>query len=190
MASMTQNLKQRLPEILLEIFSVVLAVLVALGVNQWQEDKENAELAELARTKIEAEVRSNIDEVEGAGTKIQGLLAELRGTIKEVETGAEGEIGLSFPVAVLSSSAWDTSKATQALNYMDFEWVMRVGRVYDLQKIHHQSQTEVLNFISSMDHSEASQPARMLRGFLGRAETALELQQGLLEDYRDLLTNP
>lgn len=190
MASTIQKLKERLPEILLEIFSVILAVLVALGVNQWQEDKENAELAQLARSKIEAEVQSNLDELEEAGTKIQSLLAQLRGTIQKIEAGGEGQIGLLFPVAVLSSSAWDTSKSTQALNYMDFEWVMRVGRVYDLQSIHHQSQTEVLSYISAMDEKEAREPARMLRGFLGRAEAAQELQQGLLKDYRDLLSTP
>ena len=190
MASMSAKLRERLPEISLEVFSVILAVLVALGVDQWREDRENAELARLARAKIEAEVISNAAELEAAGVKIRQLLSSLDTTLQALEDkNGEAEMGIRFPVAVLSSSAWDTSKFTQALNFMDFEWVLRTGRIYDLQAIYHQSQTEVLKYISAIDEEESRQPARMLRGFRSRVRTALEVQQGLLEDYQDLL-NP
>ena len=44
---------------LLEIFSIVLAVLLALGVSEWQEDRRESELAAIALENVRMELESN-----------------------------------------------------------------------------------------------------------------------------------
>ena len=48
-----------LKSLLLEVASIVLGVLLALAVNEWQQDREKAELAHTALTNIASELAAN-----------------------------------------------------------------------------------------------------------------------------------
>ncbi len=57
-------LRRKLPELLVEGFSVALAVLLALAVDEWRENRSNLELAQRAEASIMAEVGSNRSRLE------------------------------------------------------------------------------------------------------------------------------
>ena len=45
-------------------------------------------------------------------------------------------VELSFFVAELSDAAWDTTRTTQAVQFLPFEWVLEIARVYELQALY------------------------------------------------------
>jgi len=58
-----RRLREKLPEILIEAASVVLALLLALGASAWHERNQDIERAQTARAAILAELRNNRTEL-------------------------------------------------------------------------------------------------------------------------------
>ncbi|WP_439107310.1 hypothetical protein [Congregibacter sp.] len=52
-----------LKTILLEVFSIVLGVMLALGVSEWQQEREYAQLAETALANVALELESNLEDL-------------------------------------------------------------------------------------------------------------------------------
>lgn len=181
-------LKEKIPTLLLEAFSVVLAVLLALAVDQWREDRGNRDLARLARDRITSELASNRAELEAAASRHQEILASLEkglADLNELTTGQSWE--MNFPIAILSSSAWQTAQATQAVHHLDFDWVVRVSKAHDVQELYLAGQARVVEHISSLDSGGTQVPASILGGLRSRIATVRDLELGLLEAYEDLL---
>ena len=182
---MTARLKSKLPELLLEAFSVMLAVLVALAADSWREDRQNRELAELARARILEEVRGNLEEVRGTRADHAALIEALSSEISALEAGADSaQIGFNF--ALLSSAAWQTAQVTRATQFLDFDWVRRVATLYHLQELYDQRQAAVVEIMGTMGGGP-EQAAATLREIGGRIRIVLELQNGLMEAYEELL---
>ena len=50
-----------LKTILIEVFSIVLGVMLALGVSEWQQEREYAQLADTALANVARELESNLE---------------------------------------------------------------------------------------------------------------------------------
>lgn len=173
--------REKLPEIALESFFILLAVFCALAVDQWRERRSQSAQARLARNRIESELRSNIDELELRIPEHEAALKSLDEALETLEVGGEvSEVYTELSVATLSDSAWDTAKATNVLNYMDFDWVLKVTEAYELQDLCQESQSEALKYMSSLGDDSDRQPEDVLGGIRGRIDVVLKIQQGLL----------
>lgn len=172
-------IRRKLPELLLEAVSVVFAVLVALGVDEWRQDRENLRLAQRALSGIEAEIRGNLGELDGAREANQAMLEQL-----EAVLGSEGpqSFGIQFEYALLSSAAWQTSQVTQAIHFVDYGLVQRVARVYDLQTLFVEGQRGLVEQLS-VGLGPDSPVAPLQR----RLEVLGLLEAGLTESYREIL---
>ncbi|MEE8595438.1 MAG: hypothetical protein V3T25_06155 [Gemmatimonadota bacterium] len=84
---MAGRLKSKLPELVVEGFSVMLAVLLALAADSWREDRANRELAALARASVLEEVRGNLAELEDTREDHVRLLERLVRDIDELDAG-------------------------------------------------------------------------------------------------------
>ena len=190
MKRFSEPLRNKLPSLFLEAFSVVLAVLLALAVDQWREDRANAALAQLAADRIESEVRANRQELSRAAGRHGEIYEDLETSLEQLpERGSNVDFEVNFAIAVLSSSAWETSRATRAVHHMDFDWVLRIAKVYDLQSLYLDSQREVVRHISTLGAGGA-EPGEILQGLLGRIATVRDLERGLLAAYDEVLAAP
>ena len=73
--SRRSGLRDKLPELLIEAGSVAFAVLLALFVDQWRENRSNIQLAERAEESIMAEVRNNLERLEAQALARDSLVA-------------------------------------------------------------------------------------------------------------------
>lgn len=127
-----QALKAKLPELLLEAASVMFAVLLALAVDEWREERANAELAERAFTLVVQEVRNNREELAGTRDGNAALLGYLTGWAETPPT-ASRELVVDYSVALLSTAAWEAARVSQAAHYMGLERISELSSVYDVQ---------------------------------------------------------
>ena len=81
------RLRERLPEILLEAFSVLVAVLLAFAVEEWRDDRELAQRADEARVAIVAEIARNERELAGVQQDLQTTLEALENAAKATREG-------------------------------------------------------------------------------------------------------
>lgn len=185
------RLREKLPELLLETGSVVFAVLLALGVDEWRERRNQEALAERARASILEEIRANREDLRSSREPNRALLRKIEAALPRlaedpgarIEEGSDVQLAVTFQVALLSSAAWQTAQMTQAAHFLDFDWVTRVSRVYDQQALYLTNQSGIVELISSMAEIEEDDPHRMFTIIAHRLRVNLAMQEELLEQY-------
>lgn len=176
-------LRKRLPEIALEVGSVVFAVLFALGVNEWRDDRRKRVTAEQARQSIEAEVAENQEELRQALLDNTSTLREVGRLAGAVGSDSTLELQLGLTLASLSSAAFDASESAGVTATMDFQWLLSVARVYNLQGLYQRRQEQLLDQFSD---TEGGSPAWLAR-FRGRLSQTQVLGDSLSVAYESIL---
>ena len=132
------RLRERLPDIAMEVFSVVFAESLALFVNEWRQDRSDQALAARALEAVVEEVRSNRDGLVSTVEQHQESLDSLRVTIAAIDAGAIDSLGgsLQYDVALLKGTAWETARMTQVIIHMEYETVAELSGIYELQAMY------------------------------------------------------
>ncbi|MES1242908.1 MAG: hypothetical protein ABUT39_14935 [Acidobacteriota bacterium] len=181
------RLREKFPELLVEAASVVFAVLLALAVDEWRENRSHKELAEHARTGILEEIRSNESELRNSRQANRALLRQVEEALLRIQERRDTSLQFNFQIALLSSAAWNTAQVTQAASFLDFDWLRRVSKVYELQGVYVTSQAAVVDRISSISEILEDNPRRMLTIISERLRVTLRIQDSLLEEYGKIL---
>lgn len=138
---MRQQLKQALVSGLFEGFFVVLGVILALGANQWREQRANRQRAEAALSAVLNEIDSNKRALQESFDYHSQSLTMIRerkqaGTPLNPGDFPKGFIG---PAPVLEV-AWEAANVTGALERLDLEVLISLGKLYAEQSHYvHQS---------------------------------------------------
>ncbi|MEA2558845.1 MAG: hypothetical protein QOH06_349 [Acidobacteriota bacterium] len=187
--SLRPRLREKLPELLLEAASVVFAVLLALAVDEWRETRSRNALAAHAQASILEEIRTNETELRNTRDKNRALLQQIENGLLQIMEKRDTSLQFNFEIALLSSAAWNTAQMTQAANFLDFDWVRRVSKVYELQGVYVTSQSAVVDRISGISEilGNGNDPRRMLNILAERLRVALRIQDSLLEEYGKVL---
>ena len=125
-----------LPRVLFESALIVLSILLALGFDEWQENREDEENVQLALSNFASELQQNKSRVEDAAPFNQGLRNVLRHRYETDHIGSVDDfiniVGSYAPLA-LQSTAWETALATGSLAKMDYNLVSALSLTYNLQ---------------------------------------------------------
>jgi hypothetical protein len=125
-----------LPQVLIESALIVISILVALGLDEWREKREDAETAQQALSNFISEVQQNQARVDDAAPFNKGLLDVLKGRYEGggIDTVDEFVIMVeSYTPLVLQSTAWETALATGSLAKMEYNLVSALSLTYSLQ---------------------------------------------------------
>jgi len=125
-----------LPQVLIESALIVISILVALGLDEWRQKREDAETAQQALSNFVSEVRQNQVRVDDAAPFDKGLLDVLKGRYEGSGIGSVDEFVImveSYTPLVLQSTAWETALATGSLAKMDYNLVSALSLTYSLQ---------------------------------------------------------
>ena len=180
------RLRDRLPEILIEAGSIVIALLLAQAAGIWHEQQQQDQLASQARAAIVSEMREN-------ETELDKLLASMKTNIADLTTMAAnkdvktGKLSVNISLALLSEAAWRAALATGAAQHIDYAWTMKVAKVYELQELVQHEQSGVVDQIADISDSDSESPHAMASRLLSRQRSLAELANGLDASYRDAL---
>lgn len=181
------RLREKLPEILIEAASVVLALFLAFGANAWHEHGQDVERARTARAAILAEMRTNRTELGGSRETMSRNLAYLAELAKD-DSSAKGQSAhFDVPLALLSEAAWRTAQSSQALRETDYAWTIEVSRCYELQGMFMQMQWLVLEQIADMGKARVDTKADIAHQLQGRIDLLSKLSADLERAYAELL---
>ena len=126
-----------MPRVLFESILIVGSILVALYLDEWRDDRQDAENIEHALANFVSEIQQNRARVEDAAPFNQGLRHVLsrRQEVRAIESVATFiNIIESYNPVILQSTAWETAIATGALVKMDYNLVSALSLTYSLQK--------------------------------------------------------
>jgi hypothetical protein len=127
-----------LPRILVESTLIVLSILLALAVNEYERNREDDELATQALAEFQREIRQNRARLEDVGPYRRGLRSVIARMGESGELASSDEfqatIGLeALRPAFLTSTVWETALTTGALPHIDFTVVNALSLTYSLQ---------------------------------------------------------
>lgn len=142
--------------LLVEMFSVVFAVLLALGVNEWRTNKNNEDLGAAAFENVVKEVERNRSKLDTLLVNHKEILVEIDSVISKLKRNSNeisfGQINFETP----SSTAWEAAKLTSAINYLDYSQVEKLTAVYSTQKVYSDVADKVFQelvfFVPDKDH--------------------------------------
>ncbi len=125
-----------LPRVLFESLLITVSILLALALDEWREDRQNAENIQKALSNFVSEIRQNKATIDDAAPFNQGLRHVLskRQEVRNIESVTHFvNIIESYSPVVLRSTAWDTALATGSFSKMDYSLVSALSLTYGLQ---------------------------------------------------------
>jgi hypothetical protein len=184
-----ERLREKLPEILIEAASVVIAVLLAMAVNQWHDDQQERERASAARNAIVAELRENRQELDSALPKLKGIVSELKDALDEKKPHPS-EMNVNLGISLLSAAAWHAALATQASQRIDFAWMTRIAKVYELQENFLRVQNAAIDQLGMTAPGGDATGRQIAQSLIPRFSALGQLAEGLSAGYADVLAEP
>lgn len=179
--------RHRLAKAMLEAVLIVFAVLVALAVDEYWEQREERQLAETAVERITSELLENRAELLAGRGSNGGLESDLATAVAEASSGEPLTISsVNYEVALVGSSAWETAMATRAIHFMDFDLAAGISRAYRVQELFSDRQLQVVDDVSSLGRGSAPL-ADGFRALRGSVSTTRALECELLTTYESVL---
>lgn len=180
--------KLPLQKLLIEVFSIVLAVLLALGMNQWREQLANRALAETALTNVALEIRSNQD--------LLTLLNENNSAVMAAISDTEGEDQESVafvPGLQLQEIAWEALLSTGTSSYVDYQTILTLSETYSIQRVYKELgvqvvQAELNTAAYATVVGTVIDEQQRLQHFSGFFELLVAIEIELLRSYDSTLT--
>jgi hypothetical protein len=129
-----------LGQVALEVFSIVLGVLLALAVSEWQESRSNLERSQLALTNVRAELQGNL--------KLLETIHPINSRVVEQLSSGEADSSRDetvVPGVQMRSSAWQTLSTTGLGNYIDYDLLIELSQLYSLIDVYRQTAYGVIN---------------------------------------------
>jgi hypothetical protein len=115
----------------LEVFSIVLGVLLALAVSEWQEDKNNQERTAAALLNVRAELEGNLQILEIVHGKNVALVHRLADSAKELTQDEQ-----FLPALQISDSAWTTLKTTGLASFVGLDLMDTLSETYSIMEVY------------------------------------------------------
>jgi len=129
-----------LKQMALEVFSIVVGVLLALAVSEWQEDRSNAEKARVALANIRAEVQSNLELLQIIHPNNSQVVESI--SSGEIENPEDETV---VPGVQMRSSAWQTLATTGLSNFIDYDLLLELSQLYSMIDVYKQTAYGFIN---------------------------------------------
>ncbi len=183
--------------LILEVFSIVLGVLLALAVSEWQEQQDRDELVQLALTNIASEMAANEEILTTLHARnqatIEAAYPQEPAADEELneEEGASDDAAQSAPFSPgvqLRSTAWEAMLSSGASSYADYNLLLTLSRTYSRQAIYRDMGLKLVETSMTMAamatvNSTAIDSQQFLDQFSAFFTMMLQMEETLLEDY-------
>lgn len=131
-----------LPRVFFESALITLSILLALGLDEWRDDRQDQEMIEQAMSNFLSEVRQNKARIDDAAPFNKGLSEVLsrryeNGDIQSI--AAFVDVVESYSPVDLQSTAWETALATGSLAKMEYGLVSALSLTYGMQNRYQQT---------------------------------------------------
>lgn len=125
-----------LPQVLIESVLIVISILVALWLDEWRDDRQDAENVQHALLSFISEIEQNKARIDDAAPFNRGLKDVISNRYRVAGIDSVDQfvnIIESYTPIVLQSTAWETALATGSLAKMDYNLVSALSLTYSLQ---------------------------------------------------------
>jgi len=180
-----------LARIALEVFSIVLGVLLALGVSEWQESRQLQERTRAALGNVTSELTQNLKLLEIVHDNNAALTENLAESPSSLDQDSR-----FLPALQISDAAWETLRSTGLAGYVDLDLMVRLSETYSLIDVYRRSgyslvdaNLQVLATATATERDmEAINDSNLFaRNFIGHFELIVDVEAALIDAHRNVL---
>lgn len=179
---MPMKFSTTIKSILKEVVLITTGVVLALMLSQWNETRKEKEQARFSLVNIKSELERNKKAVSKALQYHQDLYDKI---INEPDSAI-----MSLNFAQLSNNAWELSKNTRLLNYLDYQVSLKLVEIYDMQEEYDQDTKIAYNMMSTSSILGTNQLKTInewKQGWIGSFQSTLYVEKLLVEKYEKAL---
>jgi hypothetical protein len=118
----------------LEALTIVIGVLAALAVSEWQEGRHIQERIQAALWNVRTELENNLEILEFVHSNNVILVEQLAEDANAVEQDSQ-----FLPALQITESAWQTLGTTGLTGYVDFDLIVTLSETYSLVDVYRRS---------------------------------------------------
>lgn len=116
-----------------EIISIVIGVLLALAVNEWNENRVHTERANEAIKNVIQEINSNIKFMNIVNANNKATIESLNKNRADIDEDSEKQF---VPGLQIQDTAWKMLHATGVSEFIDYPTLYEISAIYSLQDIY------------------------------------------------------
>ena len=177
----------------LEVPPVVLAVLLAFGINSWWQQRQRAQVAANSKANITREVKRNLATVENNYEGNKRNIVMMKELIQQAKASPDSLIqGTGVKVFPLTDAAWQSSYLTGAIRDLDHSFIQDAATIYGLQE---DIKAELYGTLSALTGIDTYQPENtisslmietdLIKEYIGDSELIMRYYREFLEKYGD-----
>ncbi len=168
---------ERLPDILLEAFFIVAALLLAFALEEWSDEQERLESASNAKVAIYAELSDNLKRLKINIPVHQKILDKLKEHVKKREEnrGVEIEFEFEYSMILLSSAAWESAKMTQAVQAFSFREIKDFSQMHQMLNLFSENQNKIIDKVTDMGELRDDELLGLTKGLAHRVEILIDI---------------
>jgi hypothetical protein len=170
--------------IALEVFSIVLGVLLALAVSEWQEQRQNEARAATALENVRAELQSNLD-------LLEIIYPNNSRVVEAISSGenANSEDEMVVPGVQLRSSAWQTLATTGLSNHIDYDLLVGLSQLYAMIDVYRQTAYSLISSNMNMSATATALGSSIdndlfSKNFLGYFQMLTQIEAALINEHQ------
>ena len=118
----------------LEALTIIIGVLAALAVSEWQESRHIQERTQSALWNVRTELENNLEILEFVHSNNVILIEQLAEDANAVEQNSQ-----FLPALQITESAWQTLGTTGLTGYVDFDLIVTLSETYSLVDVYRRS---------------------------------------------------
>lgn len=182
-----EKTKLNLSAIAIEVFSVILAVSLALIGNDYRENINKEKLAKIAITNIKNEIKSNYSLLAQSIAAHEKTIVYLNNFLA---TQVADSTKQEYFFERLEETAWETMKISQVTEHIDFQFTQKISKIYTEQKIYNELLIKMMdNMIFEGDYSTNEMRMKTLKRHLVNFYILKEVEESLKNVMDKFLSN-
>lgn len=181
-----ERTKLNISSVAIEVFSVILAVSLALIGNDYRENINKEKLAKIAIANIKNEIKSNKALLAKSIEAHEKTIAYLN---KFLATQVADTTQQEYFFERLEETAWETMKISQVSEHIDFQFTQKISKIYTEQKIYNELLIKMMdNMIFEGDYSTNELRTKTLKRHLVNFYILSEVEKNLMTVIDKFLT--
>ena len=179
----------KLGTVAIEAASIVLAVLLALAVDEWRENRSQQQQAYAALMNISIELKDNQKVLKLIhANNIETVKAMAENPASAGEPGQDEERNF-IPGLQLRETAWETMLSTGVSGNVDYETILELSATYSLQRVYKDTGSQmtaaamnIAAYATVLDREVDNESFQ--RQFISYFEMLVGIEETLLESYQ------
>ena len=170
--------------LMIQILSIIFSILLALGLNDWKESRNNKQLALTTLRNLKDELGNNRKAIEAALRDQRIFMRSLENGVSQLNSGKEKALALpEINLPDVLTTAWETALVTKAMVYIDYDVILKLSEIYLQQKWLASLEDKVFQTILSPYSYEKKNSGNLAKSLYASLKNIMEVEGKLLAMY-------